>query len=154
MENIERLLNDLKSSDRKVRKQATQSFWIRWYQQCGPAAEQRLYEGIRHMDSGHLPQAREVFAELAEAYPEFTEAHNKLATVLYLEGEYESAIRECQVVVDRVPHHFGAWNGMGMCLFHLGRLEEAITCFQKALEIQPYAETNLRYIGLCRGKLN
>jgi tetratricopeptide (TPR) repeat protein len=154
MDHLERLLNDLKSIDRKVRKQATQSLWVRWYQQCGEAAERRLYEGIRYMDADQLQQARTVFAQLAEEYPNFTEAHNKLATVLYLEGDYEGAVRECKVVLDRIPHHFGAWNGLGMCLFHLGHLEEAITSFQKALEIQPYAETNRHYIGLCRGKLN
>jgi len=154
MDDLERLLKDLKSIDRKVRKQATQSLWVRWYQQCGEAAERRLYEGIRYMDNDRLTQARRVFRELAEAYPDFTEAHNKLATVLYLEGDYEDAIHECRVVLDREPHHFGAWNGLGMCQFHLGRLEEAITSFQKALEIQPYAETNRQYIGLCRGKLN
>ncbi|MCF8720307.1 tetratricopeptide repeat protein [Nitrospina gracilis] len=154
MNDIERLLNDLKKVDSKIRKQATQSLWMRWYQECGEAAERRLYEGIRLMDAGELARARFHFADLVEQFPEFTEAHNKLATVHYLEGNYEEAIAECRIVVEKAPHHFGAWNGMGMCLFHLGRLNEAIHSFQKALEIQPYAEDNRHYIGLCRGKLN
>jgi len=54
----------------------------------------------------------------------------------------------------RVPYHFGALNGMGLCLFDLRRYEEAITYFQKALEIQPYAVNNHSYIARCRANLN
>ncbi|CAI2717993.1 tetratricopeptide repeat protein [Nitrospina watsonii] len=154
MNDLERLLSDLKKIDPKVRKQATQALWVRWYQECGEAAERKLYEGIRFMDANDLKRAGNVFLNLTDEYPEFTEAHNKLATVLYLDGHYEEAIGECMIVLEKAPHHFGAWNGMGMCLFHLRRLNEAIFSFEKALEIQPYAQDNRHYIGLCRGKLN
>jgi tetratricopeptide (TPR) repeat protein len=69
-------------------------------------------------------------------------------------GQFEESVKECEEVLRRIPHHFGALNGMGLCLFDLQRHEEAIRCFQKALEIQPYAEINLTYIARCRASLN
>ena len=32
--------------------------------------------------------------------------------------------------------------------------EEAVVCFQKALQVQPYAKINLTYIARCRANLN
>jgi len=91
---------------------------------------------------------------LVERYPDFAEAHNKLATLLFMMDRFEESIKECEEVLRRVPYHFGALNGMGLCLFDLRRYEEAITYFQKALEIQPYAVNNHSYIARCRANLN
>jgi len=69
-------------------------------------------------------------------------------------GKFEESVKECEEVLRRIPHHFGALNGMGLCLFDLQRYEEAIRYFQKALEIQPYAVNNRSYIARCRANLN
>ena len=99
-------------------------------------------------------EAQTHFERVIETYPEFAEAHNKLATVLFLLGDYENSVIECKVTLKMNPHHFGAWHGMGLCLFKLARYPEAIKSFKSALEIQPYANINRKYIATCMGNLN
>ena len=71
-----------------------------------------------------------------------------------VQGKFKQSAEECEVTLDKNPHHFGAWNGKGMCLYKLARYDEAIKCFEMAMEIQPYADINRGYIARCRGKLN
>ncbi|MEC7640818.1 MAG: tetratricopeptide repeat protein [Nitrospinota bacterium] len=154
MDSIGQYLEDLKSKDPTTREKATGELWAFWHRQAGPEMERDLYEGTRLMDHRHLDEALKVFRNLIEKRPDFPEAHNKLATLLFLMGQYEESVKECEETLRMNPHHFGALNGMGMCLFQLHRFEEAIVSFKKALEIQPYAEINGVFIARCRGNLN
>ena len=154
MDKTEQYLEDLKSEDPAIREHATRELWILWYGQEGAEMEKELNEGTRLMDRQQHDEALEIFRSLVEECPDFSEAHNKLATLLFMMGKFEESVKECEEVLRRIPHHFGALNGMGLCLFDLRRYEEAIRCFQKALEIQPYAMNNLTYIARCRANLN
>ncbi len=157
MDKTEQYLADLKSEDPSIRENATRGLWILWHSQLGPEMEKELNEGTRLMDRQQHEQALEMFRSLVEKCPGFSEAHNKLATLLFIMGQYEESVKECEEVLRKIQHHFGALNGMGLCLFDLRRYEEAIHCFQsfqKALEIQPHAEINHTYIARCRGLLN
>ena len=154
MDKTGQYLEDLKSEAPAVRAKATRGLWILWHAQAGAEMEQELNEATRLMDRQQHEQALAMFQVLVEKCPEFSEAHNKLATLLFIMGQFEESVKECEEVLRRIPHHFGALNGMGLCLFDLQRHEEAIRCFQKALEIQPYAEINLTYIARCRASLN
>jgi tetratricopeptide (TPR) repeat protein len=154
MDNIQEYLDDLKNSDPEIRKRATSGLWGLWYRQAGDAAESQLIRGTRLMSDNHFDEAESVFSDLIKEFPSFPEGHNKLATVLYLQGKFKQSAEECEVTLDKNPHHFGAWNGKGMCLYKLARYDEAIKCFEMAMEIQPYADINRGYIARCRGKLN
>jgi len=154
MDQNDQYLEDLKSDDPAVRDNATRALWVLWHGQLGPELEKELNTGTELMDRQQPDQALEIFQSLVERYPDFAEAHNKLATLLFMMDRFEESIKECEEVLRRVPYHFGALNGMGLCLFDLRRYEEAITYFQKALEIQPYAVNNHSYIARCRANLN
>lgn len=154
MNKTEQYLADLKSEDPAIRQKATKALWTLWHRQEGVELERELIEATRLMEQQRMDEALIAFQVLVEKCPDFSEAHNKLATVLFLMGQYDESVKECEEVLNRIPHHFGALNGMGMCLFELQRFEEAIHIFQKALEVQPYAEVNRVYIARCRGSLN
>ncbi len=154
MNSKEELLKALKNEDPEKRKQATKALWSLWHGEAGESAKIKLNQGTAMMNSKKFSQAEEIFTNLISEFPKFAEAHNKLATLLYLEGEYLDSITECKVVLSLNSYHFGAWNGMGLCLFNLGKYAEAIHSFQSALEIQPFADVNRVYIARCRGNLN
>jgi len=154
MEKIQHLLDDLQSENPATRNQATGKLWGIWYQEAGDAAENELHRGEELISDNRLDEAEQVFAGLIRNFPDFAEARNKLATLLFLQGKYEDSVAECERTLKMNPHHFGAWNGMGMCLYKLARYEEAIKSFEMACKIQPYADVNRGYIGRCRGKLN
>ena len=154
MDNIQELLDDLKNTDPDIRKRATSELWAFWYHQAGENAESQLTHGNHLMGEKQYDEAESIFSDLIKQFPDFAEAHNKMATVLYLLGKYKLSVAECEVTLEKNPHHFGAWNGMGMCLYKLARYDKAIKCFEMAMQIQPYASINRNYIARCRGKLN
>ena len=58
--------------------------------------------------------------ELMEEHPDWPEALNRLATVEYLRGEYDTSVELCKKVLAAKIHHFGALSGICMCYQKLG----------------------------------
>ena len=154
MEDEKKLLSDLHSKAPELRNSATMALWDFWYFEAGDVAETYIRKGEDLMSLNKFEEAQSHFEKVIKTYPEFAEAHNKLATVLFLLGDYKNSVNECKVTLKMNPHHFGAWHGMGLCLFKLARYSEAIESFKSALEIQPYANINRKYIATCMGNLN
>ena len=154
MEDEKKLLSELHSKAPELRNSATMALWDCWYFEAGEVAETYIRKGEDLMSLNKFEEAQSHFEKVIKTYPEFAEAHNKLATVLFLLGDYKNSANECKVTLKMNPHHFGAWHGMGLCLFKLARYSEAIESFKSALEIQPYANINRKYIATCMGNLN
>jgi len=81
--------------------------------------------------------AVETFTRIIERRPEFAEGWNKRATVLYLLGEYRRSLADCDEVMKRNPHHFGALSGYGMIHLKLGDPARALAYFERALAVNP-----------------
>ena len=154
MEDEKKLLSELHSKAPELRNSATMALWDFWYFEAGEVAETYIRKGEDLMSLNKFEEAQSHFEKVIKTYPEFAEAHNKLATVFFLLGDYKNSVNECKVTLKMNPHHFGAWHGMGLCLFKLARYSEAIESFKSALEIQPYANINRKYIATCMGNLN
>ena len=154
MSKIEKLLVDLHSEIPEQRQSATMALWNSWYLEAGELGELEIQKGVDLMGQKNPEQARYHFESIIKKYPGFAEAHNKLATVLFLMEDYERAIKECEVTLEMNLNHFGAWHGKGLCLYKIARYSEAIESFKSALEIQPYADINRVYIATCKGNLN
>ena len=148
------MLKDLLSDNPELRQTATRALWNLWLGQVGEKAEFRIRKGTKIMDIGQHELAQKEFENLVVDYPKFTEAHNKLATVLYLQRKYNESIKECKITLKMNPNHFGAWNGLGLCHYQLANYPTAIESFKTALAIQPFAGFNKVYIARCRGQLN
>ena len=148
------LLQDLLSGNAQLRQTATKALWNLWLSQAGEKAESRIRTGTKQMDRRQYELAQQEFENLVMDYPKFAEAHNKLATVLYMQRKYVQSIRECQITLKMNPNHFGAWNGLGLCHYELAHYQKAIESFNTALTLQPYADFNKVYIAKCRGQLN
>ena len=148
------LLQDLLSENAQLRQTATKALWNLWLSQAGEKAESRIRTGTKQMDRHQYELAQQEFENLVMDYPKFAEAHNKLATVLYMQRKYVQSIRECQITLKMNPNHFGAWNGLGLCHYELAHYQKAIESFNTALTLQPYADFNKVYIAKCRGQLN
>ena len=148
------LLQNLLSENTQLRQTATKALWNLWLSQAGEKAESRIRTGTKQMDRRQYELAQQEFENLVMDYPKFAEAHNKLATVLYMQRKYVQSIRECQITLEMNPNHFGAWNGLGLCHYKLAHYQKAIESFNTALTLQPYADFNKVYIAKCRGQLN
>jgi tetratricopeptide (TPR) repeat protein len=147
------LTDCLRSDDSLVVQLATEGLWECWLGEKGADARQTMDEGIELMNGGHLAAAEQIFGTLMQQFPDWAEAFNKQATLLFLAGKPAESIQLCTKVVALKPDHFGAWNGMALCAVQLEDWRTALFAAKKALSIQPTAESNQRMIELARTRM-
>lgn len=85
--------------------------------------------------------ARETGIELIDyillLQPQWAEAYNKRATILFLMDDYDGALRDIRSALRYEPRHFGAMAGLGMIMQRMGNTKAAYAAFRKALEVHP-----------------
>ena len=96
-----------------------------------------LAKGSNLMDNQRLQEAKIIFSRVIEKDPEWAEAWNKRATVLYLIGDYKNSQRDIDKVLKLEKRHFGALAGQGLVNIQLKNYEKAIKSYQRANEIHP-----------------
>ncbi len=150
---IDRLLQALKDSDETLRNQATGEFWHMWFHQKGVHGAKRLIESQTLVEAERNQEAKAILDELILTQPDFAEAWNRRAVLYYMLGRYDEAIQDCEKTLELVPHHFGALHGLGLCYASIGNYLDAIKCFRRTLDIQPFSLINQRLILECTAKL-
>ena len=85
-----------------------------------------LAKGSNLMDNQRLQEAKIIFSRVIEKDPEWAEAWNKRATVLYLIGDYKNSQRDIDKVLKLEKRHFGALAGQGLVNIELKNYEKAI----------------------------
>jgi tetratricopeptide (TPR) repeat protein len=137
----------LHDADSEVVAAAEATLWRIWCRAGDPAVEALFADGIRAMERQSWLDAVSLFGRVIETAPDFAEAWNKRATARYLAEHYASAISDCEEVIRRNPHHFGAWSGQGLCHTALGQYRAAARCFRRALAIHPRLESVRQNLG-------
>jgi tetratricopeptide (TPR) repeat protein len=69
-------------------------------------------------------------------------------------GKYQKAIKDCEMVLQLNPVHFGALHGLGLSYAAVGDYRAAIAAFRQALEVQPYSLINQKLILECTARLS
>lgn len=144
----------LASTNPHLRDQATAHLWQLYFGAAGPEAEIRLIQAEQAVESGAYDTAEMWLNDLIHDFPDFAEAWNRRATLHYLVKNYIASLADCEVATNLEPNHFGAWHGMGLNYLALGKYDSAARAFKRALEIQPFAETNQTLLAQCLTKLN
>ena len=96
-----------------------------------------LANGSVLMTEGKFEAAYKVFSTIIVSSPEWAEAWNKRATVLYLMGRYQDSLKDIDEVLKRESRHFGALSGQGLVETKLENYEKAIKSYQAAQKIYP-----------------
>ncbi|WP_420403787.1 tetratricopeptide repeat protein [Nisaea sp.] len=113
--------------------------WVIWSEHGADVeAEMRFNEGLLLMNAGHLEQAIRLFSIVIEVAPDFAEAWNKRATLLYFTGDFAGSVRDIERTLALEPRHFGALSGLGLIYQQLESVDGAIKAFTAALEINPH----------------
>ena len=131
------LVQALRDPDATVRSEAHDSLWAIWHRSGDPVIDIRLGEGIALMQAGRLPESVAVFTDVITRAPQFAEGWNKRATALYMMGELDRSLADCEEVVKRNPVHFGALSGFGLIYLQKEDLPKAAEYFEKALAVDP-----------------
>lgn len=120
-----------------VRDVAEKGLWELWSHSGDAAVDALLAKGVEQMRAQAFDEAIATFSEVIRRKPEFAEGWNKRATALFLAGEYRRSLADCDEVMKRNPHHFGALAGYGQIYFRLEQYEKAIAYWRRALQQNP-----------------
>ena len=153
MADVGELAQALRDSDAQVRAFAEAAMWEIWSRSGDEETDRLLAIGIEQMNAREGETAVETFTRVIERKPEFAEGWNKRATVYYLLGEYDKSLADCDEVLKRNPLHFGALSGYGMIYLRLGRPEQALAAFERALAVNPNLGSVREGIQVLRGLL-
>ena len=131
------LVKRLRDDDPLVRGFAERGLWQLWTRSGDAAIDRLMAEGIGQMQSGRHREAIATFSDIIRRKPAFAEGWNKRATVLYLAGDYQRSLRDCDEVLKRNRYHFGALSGYGQIYFHLEQHDKALAYWRRALDVNP-----------------
>lgn len=98
----------------------------------------RFQRGVLLMNAGRLEEAVRIFSTIIEIDPDFAEAWNKRATLLYFTGDFAGSVRDIERTLALEPRHFGALSGLGLIYQQIDSADGAIKAFAAALEINPH----------------
>ena len=105
-----------------------------------------LTQGTRLMNMGELSKAYKLFTQIIAAEPDWAEAWNKRATVLYLMKQYESSLADIEITLVLEPRHFGALSGQALNYIELNLYEKAIESYKAAQRIYPIIDAAKKMI--------
>ena len=137
MQDVPLLVQALRDPEAGVRALAEQSLWQIWSRSGDPDVDAMFQHGVEQMNQQDFSEAIETFSQIIQKKPDFAEGWNKRATIYYLVGEYGKSLVDCEEVVRRNPVHFGVLSGFGLNYLQLGKPEQALDYFERALAVNP-----------------
>ncbi len=112
-------------------------------------ASKLLKEGLAFVSDGDVEQARLKFKASAECVPT-ADAYTYWAWMEHHQGQTERAIRLCQKAIKIDPEFGNPYNDIGSYLVAIGKEDEAIEWFEKAIEAKRYEPRQFPHINLGR----
>lgn len=148
MPDAQRLLVRLADTDEKVRTYAVAAMWQIWSRSGDPAIDKLFVRGLEQMQSMAFKEALATLNTVVQRKPDFAEGWNKRATLYFLMGEYDKSLKDCDEVLKRNKHHFGAMSGAGQIHMQLGNPKKALEFFRRAVDVNPNLDGPAQMIPL------
>ena len=151
---LDALFEQLRStSDELLLLQAEAEIWEIWYQSGSDEIDELMLQAAELVRGGELGAAEDVYSQVIEARPEFSEGWNRRATVRYYRQDYDGSMADIESTLRLEPRHFGAIWGLGMILGKQREFQRAIEAFERLLEIKPNSQDARPRIELLKQEL-
>lgn len=111
--------------------------------------EQHKIIGFNSPDSQQLEQAIAYFDKAIQLQPNYLPALAKRGTVLGLLGKKELGLKDCDRVLKSKLETNQDWHSAGTVFFAMLQIEQALQCYEKALDIKSEDSESLLYKALC-----
>ena len=148
MADVTLLVKALRDPDEGTRDHAERAIWRIWARSGDPEVDRLYQTGIEQMNAGDLPESIVTFSRIIELKPNFAEGWNKRATLYFLAGDLRKSLADCDEVMKRNPHHFGALAGYAQIYIRLEYYDRALEYSRRALEINPNMDGVRRNVDL------
>ena len=140
---IDKLFIQLKNAnDFENSKKIEDKIWDLWITHPSKNSLTKLLaDGSSAMMDNKLDTAYNKFTEVIKLDPNWAEAWNKRATVLYLMGKYELSQADIDEVLAIEERHFGALTGQGLVQTALKNYQKAIDSYIEAHKVHPFMKS-------------
>jgi tetratricopeptide (TPR) repeat protein len=112
--------------------------WALWLQSGNAEIDALISHAMTFMQVGRNTLSLAILDDVVKRAPDYAEGWNMRATLLYIMGEYDRSLADCEEVLKREPRHFGALAGMGMIGIAQGNDKAALAAYRRALAVNPY----------------
>jgi tetratricopeptide (TPR) repeat protein len=151
---LDSLFEALQSGQDETALQETEAaIWDIWYDSGEENVDELMLQAAELVRGGDLAAAENIYSEVIEALPGFSEGWNRRATVRFYQRDYEGSLADIEETLKLEPRHFGAIWGLGMILGSQRDFQRAIRAFERLLEIKPSASDAPRRIELLKQEL-
>jgi len=106
--------------------------------------------GIYWAQIGNAAAARDCFQKLVALQPDNGHAHANLGRNYAEEGDFMRALEELLVAAKHLPFEASVYSSLGSCYAALGRMGDARSAWEKALELDPQAKEPRRNLARMR----
>ena len=147
---LDRLFLELKKNDTFVNADLLEKkIWAIWNKHPNNIRlTEKLELGTELMYSGDYNYALTVFNNIINTDPNWSEAWNKRATLLFFMKKFKKSLTDIDKVLLIEERHFGALSGQAQIYIQLKEYELAIDSLKKAREIHPTIRGNNLIIEL------
>ena len=139
---LNNLFKQLKNSEATKAIEIENKIWKIW--SIHPSSDRKGYrltellaQGSFLMTQQEFNRAYGIFSQIILVDPNWSEAWNKRATVLYLLGRYQQSQKDIDEVLKLEKRHFGALSGQGLVQTELKNYEKAINSYKEVQKIYP-----------------
>jgi tetratricopeptide (TPR) repeat protein len=119
-------------------RDSTRALWELWTTAPDAAAQELLNQGMAARQVFDFLRAIERFDRLVDYCPDYAEGYNQRAFVNFLREDFDAALVDLDLALERSPQHVGALSGKALTLMGLGRTEEAQEVLREALALNPW----------------
>ena len=113
------------------------------------SAWELLKEAYQYQVGGEYEMAVELYKRSLDLHPT-AEAYTFLGWTYGYQGKIDDAIAECKKAIQVDPDFGNPYNDIGAYLIELGRWDEAIPWFEKAIEAPRYDPRHFPHFNLAR----
>ena len=138
------------TTDRRLAKQAESEIWAIWHESPDKKSSKIVRDARRSLEENDFDSAIATLNTLVEHAPEFAEAWNQRAIVLYLAGDFTGALRDIEQTLMLEPRHFGALSGRAQVYLRIDEPELALDAFKSALDRNPWMDSIREQIAMVR----
>ena len=137
MDSVPALVKNLKNKDVRASFNTEMALWSIWSRSGKESIDRLLNTGKRCLKDEKFIEAVECFSEVIDMDPSFAEGYNQRAIAYFILEDWDNSLTDCLQTIELNPHHFGAYAGMGHIYLRLGKIDEAVDAYRKALSINP-----------------
>jgi tetratricopeptide (TPR) repeat protein len=112
-----------------------------WRQSGSDTADLLMERAGIAIQAKNFELATQILTGLVEVAPDYAEGWNQLASVYFLQEDYDKAMRGLRHALALEPHHYKAIEGLSLILREMGDKKGALRATRRALSVYPHLKS-------------